>query len=195
MLGNGSISLSKRNNFRGEGYYFMAMDVYSLNFLQYLNENIYSQFTNTNLYAYPRSLLPQHKGIEVTQYHFKTQTHPLFTALHNLWYNWDNEKKRFIKFVPFYISEMFSEISLAYWIKGDGYFDGRTKTVLLCTENFTNEDCIILLSLLEKFNIKSTLKITEKYSYKIRIFQTSVGIEISLVKPYMHKEFLYKLGI
>jgi LAGLIDADG DNA endonuclease family len=43
---------------------------------------------------------------------------------------------------------MFSEISLAYWIMDDGYFYsyGRTKTVLLCTESFTKEECIILQS-------------------------------------------------
>lgn len=45
MLGDGSISLSKIN--KSEGKYSMTMDVYSLNYLNYLNENIYSQFTNT----------------------------------------------------------------------------------------------------------------------------------------------------
>jgi hypothetical protein len=49
MLGDGSISLSKFN--KGEGKYSMTMDVYSLNYLHYLNENIYSQFTNTKIYA------------------------------------------------------------------------------------------------------------------------------------------------
>ena len=41
----------------------------------------------------------------------------------------------------------------------DGYFDsyGRTKTVLLCPESFTKEECIILQFLLEKLGIKSTL--------------------------------------
>jgi len=197
MLGDGSISLSKFN--KGGGKYSMTMDVYSLNYLHYLNENIYSQFTNTKIYAYPNILLPQHKGKEVTQYHFKTNTHSLFTALHNLWYKWDNEKNKFIKIVPFNISEMFSEISLAYWILDDGYFYsyGRTKTVLLCTESFTKEECIILQSLLEKLNIKSTLKIRDKFNnrYRIRISKTSMDIVISLVKPYMHKDFLYKLGI
>jgi LAGLIDADG DNA endonuclease family protein len=153
MLGDGSISLSKIN--KGEGKYSMTMVVYSLNNVNNLNENIYSQFTNTNLYAYPNILLPQHKGKEITQYHFKTKTHPLFTALHSLWYKWDNENNKFIKIVPLNISEIFSEISLAYWIMDDGYFDsyGRTKTVLLCTESFTKEECIILQSLLEKLNI------------------------------------------
>ena len=197
MLGDGSISLSKFN--KGAGKYSMTMDVYSLNYLHHLNDNIYSKITNTNLYAYPNILLPQHRGKEITQYHFKTKTHPLFTTLHSLWYKWDNEKNKFIKFVPLNISEMFSEISLAYWIMDDGYFDsyGRTKTVLLCTESFSKEECIILQSLLEKLNIKSTLKIRDKINnrYRIRISKTSMDRVISLVKPYMHKDFLYKLGI
>ena len=82
----------------------------------------------------------------------------------------------------------------------DGYFDsyGRTKTVLLCTESFSKEDCITLQNLLlNKLNIKSTLKIRDKNNnrYRIRISKTSMEIVISLVKPYMHNDFLYKLGI
>ncbi len=158
MLGDGSISLSKVN--KGEGKYSMTMKVNSLNYLHHLNEAIYSQFTNKKFYAYLNNLLPQHKGKEITQYHFRTKTHPLFTALHGLWYSWDNGENKFVKIVPLNISEMFSEISLAYWIMDDGYFDshGRTKTLLLCTESFTKEECIILQSLLVKLDIKSTLK-------------------------------------
>ena len=196
MLGDGSISLSKKN--KGEGRYSITMDVYTLNYLHHLNDKIYSQFTKTKFYAYPNILLPQHRGKEITQYHYNTKTHPLFTALHSLWYKWDVEKNKFIKIVPLNISEMFSEISLAYWIMDDGYFDsyGRTKTVLLCTESFTKEECIILQSLLEKLNIKSTLKVRDKINdrYRIRISKTSMDRVISLVKPYMHKDFLYKLG-
>ena len=197
MLGDGSINLSKIN--KGEGKYSMTMDVYSLNYLNYLNDNIYSQFTNTKIYAYPNILLLQHRGKEITQYHFRTRVHPLYTALHHLWYKWDNELNKYIKIVPLNISEMFSEISLSYWIMDDGYFDsyGRIQTVLLCTESFTKEECIKLQSLLEKLNIKSTLKVRDKINnrYRIRISKTSMDIVISLVKPYMHKDFLYKLGL
>jgi hypothetical protein len=81
----------------------------------------------------------------------------------------------------------------------DGYFDsyGRTNTILLCTESFSKEECIILQSLLEKLDIKSTLKIREKINdkYRIRISKLSMNRVINLVKPYMHKDFLYKLGI
>ena len=197
MLGDGSISLSKVN--KGEGKYSMTMKVNSLNYLHHLNEDIYSQFTNTKFYAYPNNLLPQHKGKEITQYHFRTKTHLLFTALHDLWYEWDNGKNKFVKIVPLNISEMFSEISLAYWIMDDGYFDshGRTKTLLLSTESFTKEECIILQSLLVKLDIKSILKVRDKVhnKYRIRISKTSMDRVISLVKPYIHIDFLYKLGI
>jgi len=173
----------------------MTMDVYSLNYLHHLNDNIYSQFTNTKFYAYPNILLPQHKGKEITQYHFKTKTHPLFTALHSLWYKWNNEKNKFIKIVPLNISEMFSEISLAYWIMDDGYFYsyGRAKTVLLYTESFSKEECIILQSLLEKLNIKSTLKIRDKINnrYRIRISKTSLDRVLFLVNFICIKNLIF----
>ena len=86
----------------------------------------------------------------------------MYTALHSLWYKKNNEGNKFIKIVPLNISKKFSVISLAYWIMVDGFFDsyGRTKTIILCTESFFEEECIILQSLLEKLDIKSTLKLT-----------------------------------
>ena len=94
---------------------------------------------------------------------------------------------------------MFSEVSLAYWIMDDGYFDsyGRSKTVILCTESFTKEECQILQSLLEKLNIKSTLKVRDKINnrYRIRISKTSMDILTLLVKDHIHTDFLYKLGL
>jgi hypothetical protein len=62
----------------------MTMDVYSLNFCNNLNQTIYSQFTDTKIYAYLNSLLPQYKDKEVTHYHLRTKTHPVSTALHSL---------------------------------------------------------------------------------------------------------------
>jgi LAGLIDADG DNA endonuclease family len=197
MLGDGSISLSKK--FRGQGIFAMTMDVYSLNYLNHLSKDIYSKFTDTKCYPYPNILLDHHKDKKVTQYHFKTKTHSLYTALHSLWYKKDLELNKFIKIVPLNISEMFSEISLAYWIMDDAYFDsyGREKTVILCTESFSKEECIILQSLLEKLEIKSTLKLRNKIKdkYRIRISKTSMDRVIYLVKPHMHIDFLYKLGI
>jgi LAGLIDADG DNA endonuclease family len=80
----------------------------------------------------------------------------------------------------------------------DGYFDnyGRNKTILLCTESFTKKECILLQSLLNDIGIKTTLKIRNKDKdlYRIRISKTSIPLVRDLIKPYIHKDFLYKLG-
>ena len=46
----------------------------------------------------------------------------------------------------------------------DGYFDnnGRTQTLILCTESFTKTECMLLQEILLKYDIKSTLKVRSK---------------------------------
>lgn len=111
MLGDGSIN---RGRGKGAGKYSMTMDAYSLNYLTHLYQKIYGQYSGTKIKGYPNLSLTQHKDKQITQYQFSTRTHLLFTALHDIWYKWDEEKNKFIKIVPLNISEMFSEISLAY---------------------------------------------------------------------------------
>ena len=83
MLGDGSIRLNKNNGIiKPEGKYSMTMDTYSLNYLNHLFDNIYGQFSSNSIKGYPNLMLPQHKGKQITQYHFSTKSHPLFTALH-----------------------------------------------------------------------------------------------------------------
>ena len=76
----------------------------------------------------------------------------------SIWYKKNNEGNKFIKLIPLNISEILSEIFLAFWIQVDGYFYsyGRAKTVILFTDSFIEEECIIFQSLLEKLDIKST---------------------------------------
>jgi len=63
MLGDGSISLSRPLKGSLRSKIFMTMDVYSLNFLHHLDNNIYSHFTcspsegATKIYPYPNILL------------------------------------------------------------------------------------------------------------------------------------------
>lgn len=80
----------------------------------------------------------------------------------------------------------------------DGYFDSysRTKTIIICTESFTKEECMLLQSILKTLGIKTNLKIRnkDKDRYRIRISKTSMLLVRSLIRPYMHKIFIYKLG-
>ena len=200
MLGDGSISYTKnrKGEYSGQAKYSMTMDTYSLNYLNYLFLTVYGEYCNSGIYPYPNIKLPQHEGKIIKQYSFTTLSHPLFSELHSLWYKLNDKENKYIKIVPQHIEEMFSPISLAHWIMDDGYFDGygRTKTTFLCTESFNKSDCVRLQSLLDKFNIKSTLKIRNKEAntFRIRISKTSMPLLRVLVKPYMHNDFLYKLG-
>jgi hypothetical protein len=173
----------------------MTMKTNSLNYLKFLDLNIYSLFTKDNkFYPYPNPLLPHHFGKEISQYHFKTKIHPIFSELHSLWYKKDEETKRLRKIVPYNISEMFSEISLAYWIADDGYF--ANNGLVLCTESFTEQECLKLKSLLEKLDLKVTLHVRSKTSsHRIYISALSKERLIFLVKPHLHPDFLYKLGL
>jgi hypothetical protein len=201
MLGDGSIqynNILSNNQIRGNARYGMTMDTYSLNYLNHLYEKVYGQFSLSGIHPYPNIKLSQHFGKTVTQYHFHTRSIPLFTELHNIWYTWNDDVKRFKKIIPSNINEMFSNISLAYWIMDDGYFDnhGRTNTIFLCTESFTKKECVLLQYLLKDLGIKTTLKIRNKDKdiYRIRISKTSIPLVRDLVTPYMHEDFMYKLG-
>jgi hypothetical protein len=118
---------------------------------------------------------------------------PIFTALHTLWYRWDSDQRKYIKIIPDCIGEMFSVISLAHWIIEDGYFDnhGRTKTVLLCTESFTKEECVYLQEVLSNYGIKTSLKVRDlqKDTYRIRVSKLSMPLLRELVVPHMHPDF------
>jgi hypothetical protein len=71
------------------------------------------------------------------------------------------------------------------------------KHFFFALNHLLKKKCIILQSLLIKLNIKSTLKERENINnnYRIRISKTSTDRVIFLVKPYMHIDFLYKIGI
>lgn len=202
MLGDGYIgypNLNRDGKASGNARYAMTMAIKFHSYMLWLFNNIYSIFSISGLKPYPNVNLPQHKGKEVTQYTFNTKGLPLFSALHSLWYIWNSDLQKFVKIVPLCIAEMFSPVSLAYWIMDDGYFEtyGRAQTVLLCTENFTLAECILLQSVLLKLGIKSTLIIRNKVkdTYRIRISKTSMPLLIELVKPHMHASMLYKLGL
>lgn len=79
----------------------------------------------------------------------------------------------------------------------DGYFDKSIKTLILCTENFSLEECQLLQKLLLDYNIVTSLKLRNKYknTYRIRISRRSMPLLRDLVSSSMHRDFVYKLGV
>ena len=136
------------------------------------------------------------EGKEPTQYWFSTKRLPVITGLHNLWYK--QIEGKFIKVLPDNIEELLTPIALAHWIMGDGYFtEGSLK---ICTDNFTKDEVLKLIEVLDvKYGILATInKRTNPdgaVKWRIRISKLSMDKLISLVRPHIISEMLYKLGI
>lgn len=68
-----------------------------------------------------------------------------------------NDNKKFTKIVPLNIAELLTPIGLAHWLMGDGYWDKSSKTISICTDNFTLIEVKLLISVLkENFNFLAT---------------------------------------
>jgi hypothetical protein len=201
MLGDGSIRYNNmaRNKGvpKGNCRYSMTMGAKTLNYIKSLVNGVYAPYCSSSINSYPNPNSPNYTGT-ATQYSFSTMSLPLFTALHQLWYQYNEKLGAFVKVVPLNIGEMFSPISLAHWIMEDGYFDGygRAQTVILCTECFTPVECKLLQEVLLKLGIVSTLKVRNsvKGTYRIRISKSSMPLLRELVTSHMHPDFMYKLG-
>lgn len=83
-------------------------------------------------------------------------------------------------------------------IMGDDYWNTKDKTVIICTENFILEEINIIINLLNsKLNLKATTNKRYDNSWIIRFSRKKENIDLlrSLVKPHIHPDILYKLGI
>jgi len=72
-----------------------------------------------------------------------------------LWYH--NVDGKNIKVIPANLANLFTSVSLAYWISSDGNYHKLFGIIVLCTDSFSADEVDFLRSiLLEKFNIQSS---------------------------------------
>ena len=92
------------------------------------------------------------------------------------------------------IKNHLTEISLAYWIRGDGSLQNYKKTIILHTQGYTYTEKLILSSELnEKFGFESKV-ISHKEKYWVIKFSSKDGSTLKrLIKPYVHSSFKYKI--
>lgn len=83
-------------------------------------------------------------------------------------------------------------IVLAHWIMGDG--SKRAKGLVLCTDNFTLQEVVILVNILIiKFDINPTIQ-KEKNNFRIYINEKSLMKIKPFILPYFVDHFLYKIN-
>ena len=129
---------------------------------------------------------------------FQTRNLPVLTLLYNKFY------VNGVKIVPEDIREHLDAPAFANWIMGDGTFlwdSAREKPIglALCTDSFSDDSRLLLISALwDNFGIESKTMAHSndgKVYYRILIPHTQMAKVTKLVKPFMHSDFYYRIGI
>lgn len=195
LLGDGHIRKS-RGNIRGEARLEFTFSVKNLQYVKYLKyEALNFVCTDSEPTPWPSS---RHGNLEPTQYWFSTKSLPIFSELHNSWYKKINGKYK--KVLPINIEKLLTPVGLAHWIMGDGYYNKSGSNVIICTDNFTENEVLKLIEVLDNnFGLKSTKKkrISSKGNLMWRIYISKLSMKKlkELVIPYFIPDMLYKLNI
>ncbi len=116
-------------------------------------------------------------------YRFTTRSLPVFTKFYYRFFK--NGKKT----VP--TDLILFPLTMAIWFMDDG--TKSRSSVYLNTQQFSQEEQILLQEVLKKqWGIETTLNKDKIYT-RIRIRVSSVNKFVSLIKPHLLKEFYYKL--
>jgi hypothetical protein len=137
-----------------------------------------------------------------SQYWWATKAHPEFTYFASQWYTYNPTKVKILPSLAF-LETWFTEVSLAFWIMGDGYWSQNS--VFICTECFTfNEVRSLQVLLQKKYKLKTILKKRSIRAgvwknYRL-VFSGKKNVEklvylVYLVYPHIHASILYKLNL
>lgn len=126
---------------------------------------------------------------ETTSYSLLTKSFKSIEYYHNLFY-FSGKKK-----INLEICNLITPRALAYWYMDDGsyYFHNKKSSLnyFLCTNSFSKEEVSLLCKTLkEKFNLNTRIDKQNKIFFK----QSQINDFKKIVKPFLLKEFYYKIG-
>lgn len=126
---------------------------------------------------------------EVTMIYLSTRTHPIFNYYRNLFY--ENGRK----IITNKILNQLNPRSLAIWICDDGSYENKQGYIILCTNSYTLEEHRLMKEFFkERFNLEPTIGFRDKKYYYIRFKQDDTKKLIKIIKPFIPKSMLYKIG-
>ena len=97
------------------------------------------------------------------------------------------------KIVKFSIFNDLTPVTLAHWIKGDRTFNGIT--LLLCTNCYSIKKVLLINVLIIKYDICFKIRLFKPHLPRIYVIKKHTSELCLIVKPFIHKSMMYKLGI
>ncbi|MDI6884348.1 MAG: hypothetical protein QMD00_04395 [Hadesarchaea archaeon] len=119
-------------------------------------------------------------------YKLVTKTHPELTRLYHLFYREGR------KSVPRQISKILTPFAVAVWFMDDG--SKSKNAVYFNTQGFETRDQLLLVKALRRFHILANLNRDGEY-FRLRVLKRCNKKFLELVRPYILKEFSYRLPI
>lgn len=156
--------------------------------------SIFQSYVKTEPKIYERGLNKLTKALHI-DIGFSTLKYLIFNWVYEEFYVKINNKN--IKIVPKNSFDRLTAVSLAFWIMDDGSFNKSKGYLILCTDSYSREDVLYLISILEtKFNLSCGLiEYKKDKAYRIRINKSSLPHLISLIRPHIIPSMLYKIGL
>lgn len=124
---------------------------------------------------------------------FRTIRHPLLTNLYKVFYT-GNGYKTGKKIIPEDINKLLNPLVLSIWIMDDGsYSKGK---IDISTYSFTLQEIIKLQkSLMDIFKVSSNYYKDRDKGYRMYFNATETKKVVSIIKPYVIKSMMYKIGL
>ena len=126
----------------------------------------------------------------------KTISLPVFNQYFDMFYKFDTEKGKTVKFIPQNISDLINPIVLAYLIMTDGNFDKSRNRVRIYTNSYTKEDVERLATAIEiKLGIYAGVLHDRKDQWIITIGAKQLSLLRKIVSPHFESSMLYRIGL
>jgi len=190
MLGDLTAERSQKTGNTRLRFYMSLKNIELINHLY----SIFKSYVKTKPKVYHRGLNKLTKDLH-SDIGFSTLKYLIFNWVYEEFYVKFNNRN--IKIVPKNSFDRLTAVSLAFWIMDDGSFNKAKGYLTLCTDSYSKEDVLYLISILEnKFNLSCGLIEHKKdKAYRIRINKSSLPHLVTLIRPHLIPSMLYKIGI
>lgn len=144
----------------------------------------------------PKLMKRIRKNGEITfEYNINSYTYASFNWIHEMFYTFDEERKKYIKILPKNLEQFLTPQALAVWFMDDG--SKLRESARIATNNFTKEEIEELSLVLEnKYNLKVSVQSGGKSKgHILSIHKSSLLDFFNIIKPFTHPSLRYKLDL
>jgi hypothetical protein len=188
MLGDGSLYRSSpTSNVRFEMSFGQKYEAFAL----HLGELFKDYMLNP-----VKSLKVKGLNKNYTNYRLKTRSLPIFVPYFNMFYFFNQDLNKHVKFIPQNIIELLDPIVLAYLIQTDGNFDKGRNRVRIYTNSYQKEDVQNLaIAINKKMDIYTGVLQDRNNQWILTIGAKQLNLLRETVSTHFYCSMLYRIGL